>query len=160
MDELKLAPYPARPPPAKSDNTLKFRVEMVSASSWVLNLAPHEAFRQQLPPLLWDEASRGMTTYSEACEFQDGGDARNCSTQGGGHGALRNGSVVDIVFENGANVITQHVSVIADCVTLFVTVLRTAADVDAAIPQTQHQGIRPWPRLRRLPMELGGGGPS
>lgn len=98
MDETKLAPYPARPPPSHSDNTLKFLVKMTSRSSWVLNLAPHQAFRQQLPPVLWEGTSRGETTY--------GGDlSQNAS---GEHGTLLNGSVVDIVFENGANVITQH----------------------------------------------------
>jgi L-ascorbate oxidase len=88
MDETKLAPYPARPPPPTSDSTLKFMVNMTGTGSWALNLGPHQAFRQQLPPLLWDDDSRGETTYSE--------------------GSLRNGSVVDIIFENGANVTTQH----------------------------------------------------
>lgn len=88
MDETKLRPFPARPPPAASDSTLKFFVNMTGTSSWALNIGPHQAFRQQLPPLLWDDDSRGETTYSE--------------------GSLRNGSVVDIVFENGANVTTQH----------------------------------------------------
>lgn len=88
MDETKLRPFPARPPPATSDSTLKFFVNMTGTSSWALNIGPHQAFRQQLPPLLWDDDSRGETTYSE--------------------GSLRNGSVVDIIFENGANVTTQH----------------------------------------------------
>ncbi|KAG8162326.1 hypothetical protein KVR01_008091 [Diaporthe batatas] len=88
MDETKLTPYPARPPPATSDSTLKFFVNMTGTGSWALNIGPHQAFRQQLPPLLWDDDSRGETTYSE--------------------GSLRNGSVVDIIFENGANVTTQH----------------------------------------------------
>ncbi|KAI9170589.1 Laccase abr2 [Paramyrothecium foliicola] len=92
MDETRLAPYPSRPPPAKSDNTLRFSVNMTGPSSWALNIGPHQAFRQQLPPVLWHEESRGHTTYDE-----------------GVHGnLLRNGSVVDIIFENGANVSSQH----------------------------------------------------
>ncbi|KAK2751676.1 conidial pigment biosynthesis oxidase arb2 brown2 [Colletotrichum kahawae] len=92
MDETKLAPYPARPPPAKSDNTVRFFVNMTGPSSWALNIGPHQAFRQQLPPLLWDEESRGVTTY--------GDDVHG--------GSLLNGTVVDIIFENGANVTSQH----------------------------------------------------
>ncbi|KKY35900.1 putative multicopper oxidase [Diaporthe ampelina] len=88
MDETKLTPFPERPPPATSDSTLKFFINMTGTGSWALNIGPHQAFRQQLPPLLWDDDSRGETTYSE--------------------GSLRNGSVVDIIFENGANVTTQH----------------------------------------------------
>ncbi|ORY67547.1 laccase TilA [Pseudomassariella vexata] len=88
MDETKLAPFPARPPPQTSDTTLKFFVEMLGASTWALNIGPHQAFRQQLPPVLWEEKSRGDTTYAE--------------------GSLKNGSVVDIVIENGANVTSQH----------------------------------------------------
>lgn len=88
MDETKLRPFPARPPPSTSDSTLKFFINMTGTGSWALNIGPHQAFRQQLPPLLWDDDSRGETTYSE--------------------GSLRNGSVVDIIFENGANVTTQH----------------------------------------------------
>lgn len=98
MDETKLAPYPARPPPATADNTLKFVVKMTGPSAWVLHMAPHHAFRQQLPPLLWHESSRGSTTYG-------GGDDSGKSSEGG---VLRNGSVVDIVLENGAHVVTQH----------------------------------------------------
>lgn len=92
MDETKLAPYPVRTPPPKADNTVKFFVNMTGPSSWALNIGPHQAFRQQLPPLLWDEESRGETTYGD-------------NTQGG---ALQNGTVVDIIFENGANVTSQH----------------------------------------------------
>ncbi|KAK2035297.1 laccase TilA [Colletotrichum zoysiae] len=92
MDETKLAPYPARPPPSKADNTIKFFINMTEPGSWALNIGPHQAFRQQLPPLLWNEESRGETTYGY-------------DTQGG---SLQNGTVVDIVFENGANVTSQH----------------------------------------------------
>ncbi|KAL2678498.1 hypothetical protein Neosp_009244 [[Neocosmospora] mangrovei] len=88
MDETKLAPYPHRPPPAKSDNTIKFLVNMTGSGAWALGVGSHQAFRQQLPPLLWDESSRGQTTYGE--------------------NQLRNGSVVDIIYENGANVTSQH----------------------------------------------------
>jgi hypothetical protein len=88
MDEMKLVPYPRRPPPAKSDNTIKFLVNMTGPGAWALGVGSHQAFRQQLPPLLWDESSRGGTTY--------------------GKNQLRNGSVVDIVYENGANVTSQH----------------------------------------------------
>lgn len=112
MDETKLTPYPERPPPAKADHTLKFLVQMTSPSSWVLNIAPHQAFRQQLPPVLWEEASRAETTYggSEAgdCDENLSGtsSAPNCSVTT--HGRLRNGSVVDIILENGAHVTSQH----------------------------------------------------
>lgn len=92
MDETKLAPYPARPPPLHSDHTLKFFVNMIGTASWTLNIGPHQAFRQQLPPLLWEEDSRGVTTYES-------------DVQGG---SMRNGSVVDIIFSNGANVNSQH----------------------------------------------------
>ncbi|KAF3769412.1 hypothetical protein M406DRAFT_33703 [Cryphonectria parasitica EP155] len=92
MDETRLAPYPARPPPAKADNTLKFFINMTSPSSWGLNIGPHQAFRQQLPPLLWEDMSRGETTYGN-------------KSQGN---TLHNGTVVDIIFENGANVTSQH----------------------------------------------------
>ncbi|CAI6098433.1 unnamed protein product [Clonostachys chloroleuca] len=88
MDEMKLVPYPRRPPPVKSDNTIKFLVNMTGPGAWALGVGSHQAFRQQLPPLLWDESSRGGTTY--------------------GKNQLRNGSVVDIVYENGANVTSQH----------------------------------------------------
>ncbi|TEA16993.1 Laccase abr2 [Colletotrichum sidae] len=92
MDETKLAPYPPKAPPAKADNTIKFFVNMTGPSSWALNIGPHQAFRQQLPPLLWEEESRGVTTY--------GGNFNG--------GSLHNGTVVDIIFENGANVTSQH----------------------------------------------------
>ncbi|ORY58925.1 laccase TilA [Pseudomassariella vexata] len=49
----KARPLPARPPPQTSDTTLKFFVEMLGASTWALNIGPHQAFRQQLPPVLW-----------------------------------------------------------------------------------------------------------
>ncbi|KAM0196103.1 hypothetical protein ACHAPA_004746 [Fusarium lateritium] len=89
MDEMKLAPYPPRAPPPTADQTIKLFINMTGPSAWSLGLGSHQAFRQQLPPLLWEESSRGSTTS-------------------GGQGALLNGSVVDIIFENGANVTTQH----------------------------------------------------
>lgn len=89
MDETKLAPFPERPPPRTADSTLKLFVNMTGPAAWSLGLGSHQAFRQQLPPLLWEDESRGDTTF-------------------GSHGSLLNGSVVDIIFENGANVTTQH----------------------------------------------------
>ncbi|KNB19063.1 hypothetical protein FOXG_22466 [Fusarium oxysporum f. sp. lycopersici 4287] len=89
MDETKLAPFPERPPPRTTDSTLRLSVNMTGPAAWSLGLGSHQAFRQQLPPLLWEDESRGDTTF-------------------GGHGSLLNGSVVDIIFENGANVTTQH----------------------------------------------------
>lgn len=106
MDETDLRPFPARPPPAHADKTLKFKVEMTGPSSWALNIGPHEAFRQQLPPLMWDESSRGRTSYGGDSCTDDVQNAGNCTSSG--HGVLQNGTVVDIVFENGADVITQH----------------------------------------------------
>ncbi|KAH8846586.1 hypothetical protein MCOR01_000044 [Pyricularia oryzae] len=101
MDESRLAPYPARPPPQKSDHTLRFFVNMTGPGSWALNIGPHQAFRQQLPPLLWEGDSRGDTTYGGTSG--EIGDGRH-----GGAGSLPNGTVVDIIFENGANVNSQH----------------------------------------------------
>ncbi|KAI7762479.1 hypothetical protein LZL87_008825 [Fusarium oxysporum] len=69
--------------------TLKLFVNMTGPAAWSLGLGSHQAFRQQLPPLLWEDESQGDTTF-------------------GGQGSLLNGSVVDIIFENGANVKTQH----------------------------------------------------
>ncbi|KAF0644268.1 hypothetical protein FPSE5266_12191 [Fusarium pseudograminearum] len=89
MDEMKLAPFPARPPPPTSDQTVKLFINMTGPSAWSLGLGSHQAFRQQLPPVLWEEDSRGSTTL-------------------GAQNVLRNGSVVDIIFENGANVTSQH----------------------------------------------------
>ncbi|EEU34604.1 uncharacterized protein NECHADRAFT_82322 [Fusarium vanettenii 77-13-4] len=62
MDETKLAPYLHRPPPAKSDNTVKFLANMTGSGAWALGVGSHQAFRQQLPPLLWDESSRANVT--------------------------------------------------------------------------------------------------
>lgn len=90
MDETKLAPFPARPPPPKADFTLRFAVNKTGPSTWVLNAAPHEFFRQNVPPILWNEASRGQTSW------------------GNSHGFLKNGSVVDLVVENGAAVDASH----------------------------------------------------
>lgn len=113
MEETNLTPYPERPPPANADNTLKFVVQMTSPSAWVLNIAPHQAFRQQLPPVLWEESSRGSTTYGGAndgnCDEGLGGNTTqpsNCSPSS--HGVLLNGTVVDIILENGARVTSQH----------------------------------------------------
>lgn len=127
MDETKLAPYPERPPPVTADNTLKFVVQMTSPSSWVLNMAPHQAFRQQLPPVLWEASSRGKTTFGGAsdehpdCQHHDDDDdddhhdreTSKCNTTSAStsssHGLLlRNGTVVDIILENGAHVTSQH----------------------------------------------------
>lgn len=90
MDESKLAPFPARPPPPKADFSLKFLVNKTGPSTWVLNAAPHEFFRQNVPPILWSEGSRGNTSWGDA------------------HGFLRNGSVVDLVIENGADIDSNH----------------------------------------------------
>jgi FtsP/CotA-like multicopper oxidase with cupredoxin domain len=68
---------------------LKFEVKMTDPSTWILNSSPHQGFRQQLPPLLWNDGSRGDTSY-------------------GTRGALKNGSVVDIVFENDQHVDSMH----------------------------------------------------
>lgn len=79
MDELKdLSPFPARPPPAESDKTFRFVVNRTDASTWVLASAAHQGFRQQMPPILWNKNSMGPTSF----------------------GGLRNGSTVDIIYEN------------------------------------------------------------
>lgn len=83
-----MAPFPHRPPPTKSDKTIKFLVNMTESNAWSLGVGSHQAFRQQLPPILWDENSRGQTTYGE--------------------NQLQNGSIVDIIYENGAHVTSQH----------------------------------------------------
>ncbi|KAI0859390.1 laccase TilA [Xylaria cubensis] len=81
MDEMiDLSPFPPRPPPAKSDHTLKLVANRTQASTWVLASEPHQGFRQQLPPILWNERSRGPTTF----------------------GGLKNGSTVDIIYESAA----------------------------------------------------------
>ena len=90
MDETALAPYPARPPPAKADFSLKFLVNKTGPATWVLNAAPHEFFRQNAPPIMWNEISRGPTSW---------GDAR---------GFLKNGTVVDLIIENGAAIDSTH----------------------------------------------------
>ncbi|TQN64930.1 Multicopper oxidase GIP1 [Colletotrichum shisoi] len=90
MDETKLAPYPRRPPPDKADFTLRFMVNKTGPSTWVLNSAPHEFFRQNVPPIMWNEKSRGRTSWGDS------------------NGFLRNGSVVDLVIENGARVDSSH----------------------------------------------------
>lgn len=90
MDETKLAPYPNRPPPGKADFTLKFMVNKTGPSTWVLNAAPHEFFRQNVPPIMWNEKSRGKTSW------------------GNSDGFLKNGSVVDLIIENGAEVDSSH----------------------------------------------------
>ncbi|KAK8059988.1 multicopper oxidase-domain-containing protein [Apiospora saccharicola] len=90
MDESKLAPFPPRPPPPKADFSLKFLVNKTGPSTWVLNAAPHEFFRQNVPPILWNKGSRGKTSWGDS------------------HGFLRNGSVVDLIIENGADVDSNH----------------------------------------------------
>uniref|UniRef100_L2FKW4 Conidial pigment biosynthesis oxidase arb2 brown2 n=1 Tax=Colletotrichum fructicola (strain Nara gc5) TaxID=1213859 RepID=L2FKW4_COLFN len=90
MEETRLSPFPPRPPPQKADFTLKFTVNNTGPSTWVLNAAPHEFFRQNVPPILWNEKSRGKTSW------------------GNPHGFLRNGSVVDLIIENGAKVDASH----------------------------------------------------
>lgn len=90
MDDTKLAPFPAYPPPEKADFSLKFMVNMTGPSTWVLNAAPHEFFRQNAPPILWSEKSRGQTSWGNATGF------------------LKNGSVVDLIIENGAHVDASH----------------------------------------------------
>ncbi|KAI8315236.1 Laccase abr2 [Colletotrichum sp. SAR11_240] len=90
MEETKLSPFPPRPPPQKADFTLKFTVNNTGPSTWVLNAAPHEFFRQNVPPILWNEKSRGKTSW------------------GNPHGFLKNGSVVDLIIENGAKVDASH----------------------------------------------------
>ena len=83
MDEMTdLAPFPHRPPPTqKSDHEFRFVVKNPRPSEWLLASEPHQGFRQQMPPILWNEASRGETTV----------------------GGLKNGSTVDIIFENYAD---------------------------------------------------------
>ncbi|KXJ97247.1 laccase-1 [Microdochium bolleyi] len=109
MEETRLAPYPERPPPAEADHTLKFFVNMTGPSQWALNIGPHQAFRQQLPPLLWEDDSRGVTTYgsSNSSDGEHNGSSR-IDEHANGKGMMTNGSVVDIVFSNGANVTSQH----------------------------------------------------
>lgn len=81
MDEMTdLIPFPARRPPAKADHTFRFAIKRPNPSTWILASEPHQGFRQQLPPVLWNKDSRGPTTF----------------------GGMKNGSVVDIIYENGA----------------------------------------------------------
>ncbi|PSK42987.1 Iron transport multicopper oxidase [Elsinoe australis] len=78
MDEMKLAPFPARRPPPKADHTYKFTVNRPAPDTWTLGSEAHQGFRQQMPPMLWNKESRGATSVS----------------------GIRNGSVVDLVFVN------------------------------------------------------------
>ena len=81
LDEMTdLAPFPHRPPPSASDHEYRFLVKNPKPSEWLLASEAHQGFRQQLPPILWNEASRGETTVA----------------------GLKNGSTVDIIFENHA----------------------------------------------------------
>ncbi|KAF9634919.1 putative multicopper oxidase protein [Lasiodiplodia theobromae] len=81
MDEMKdLVPFPPRRPPAKSDHTFRFAIQRPNPSTWTLASEPHQGFRQQLPPVLWNKDSRGPTTIE----------------------GMKNGSVVDLIYENGA----------------------------------------------------------
>lgn len=84
IDEYKLHPYASRLPLEYSNNTLRFNIEIQGPASWVLNAAPHQSSRQQVPPLLSNKESQCLTT--------DG----NHST------SLRNGLVVNIIVENSA----------------------------------------------------------
>ncbi|KAK6828345.1 laccase TilA [Apiospora arundinis] len=79
MNESRLAPFPPRPPPPKADFSLKFLVNKTGPFS-----------RQNLPPILWNEQSRGKTSWGDS------------------NGFLRNGSVVDLIIENGADVDSNH----------------------------------------------------
>lgn len=82
MNEMTdLVPFPHRPPPQISDHEFRFIVKNPRPSEWLLASEPHQGFRQQMPPILWNEASREETTF----------------------GGLKNGSTVDIIFENYAN---------------------------------------------------------
>lgn len=81
MDEMKdLVPFPPRRPPAKADHTFRFAIQRPNPSTWTLASEPHQGFRQQLPPVLWNKDSRGPTTIE----------------------GMKNGSVVDLIYENGA----------------------------------------------------------
>ena len=81
MDEMKdLAPFPSRPPPPIADHEFRFAIKNPKPSVWLLASEPHQGFRQQVPPILWNEESRGETTFK----------------------GLKNGSTVDIVYENHA----------------------------------------------------------
>lgn len=81
MDELEdLAAFPPRSPPATADHEFKFVVNQTSPSTWVLASEPHQGFRQQMPPILWNQESMGPTSF----------------------GGLKNGSVIDIIYENAA----------------------------------------------------------
>ncbi|KAL9090488.1 MAG: hypothetical protein Q9165_005249 [Trypethelium subeluteriae] len=81
LDEMTdLAPFPDRPPPQTSDHEFRFVVKNPKPSEWLLASEPHQGFRQQMPPILWNDDSRGETTFA----------------------GLKNGSTVDIIFENHA----------------------------------------------------------
>ncbi|SMQ51194.1 unnamed protein product [Zymoseptoria tritici ST99CH_3D1] len=81
MDELDdLAAFPPRSPPPTADHEFKFVVNQTAPSTWVLASEPHQGFRQQMPPILWNQQSMGPTSF----------------------GGLKNGSVVDIIYENAA----------------------------------------------------------
>ncbi|KAI9686080.1 MAG: hypothetical protein M1822_004063 [Bathelium mastoideum] len=82
MDEMTdLAPFPQRPPPQTSDHEFRFVIKHPRPSEWLLASEAHQGFRQQMPPILWNEESRGETTFA----------------------GLKNGSTVDIIFENHAD---------------------------------------------------------
>lgn len=83
-------PYPPRLPPQKADFSLKFMVNKTGPSTWVLNAAPHEFFRQNAPPIMWNEISRGETSWENA------------------HGFLKNGSAVNLIIENGIEIDSTH----------------------------------------------------
>lgn len=79
LNEMEdLAPFPRRSPPSRADHTLRFMSNRTGPATWILASEPHQGFRQQLPPALWNEKSRGKTTFT----------------------GLKNGSTVDIIYEN------------------------------------------------------------
>ena len=82
MDEMTdLVPFPHRPPPPTSDHEFRFSVKNPKPAEWLLASEPHQGFRQQMPPILWSQESRGETTFA----------------------GLKNGTTIDIVFENHAH---------------------------------------------------------
>lgn len=65
MDEIvDLPAFPPRSPPPKADHTFRFVVNQTDPSTWVLTSAPHQGFRQQMPPILWNNASMGPTSFT------------------------------------------------------------------------------------------------
>ncbi|WPB01478.1 uncharacterized protein RHO25_006104 [Cercospora beticola] len=82
VNEMRdLAPFPPRSPPQKADHTFRFAVNQTAPTSWVIASEPHQGFRQQMPPIMWNNDSMGPTSFK----------------------GMKNGSVVDIIFENYAH---------------------------------------------------------